>query len=487
MELAELYLKVGWLGKAQEAAKHAVTKAQEMVKKAERQSKDPDPRRKGFSGFSLRRANSDLAGAQSFLGDVLMARYKINPQTKRATTYLNQASRAYIEALKSDPWNLDHMMSWAYAQHKLGNSEEALRIAQVVIHPKMKGDRAKATRLLDDILLSAKHPRKIMKAIKMVSGHLSAKDLVAYGMNKFKMFAGRLAQPLAEALQVLRTTVEFYPEDIEAWYRLGMILYSISTQPLQRDDPTYKEEGLAALTKAMDLRSKNEDVELRAHGAISDNADVEMLLALVTLASELNLPRIATKYLEDAEYLDKVEPNSQLPSNTIYQNRNTHARELEALDRLSHLAAEDAPIERRLAILRWILMGGLEPQVPEGPKADDNPGAPPAPSSTPGPTGSSPTPSGIPNGGTAATRGGYPATSLGSFDIDPDEQSQSTSSTYSTAAAIRRRRNRARSNSRDAGNMVYGSGMSTFGAKPAGQTNSTATQIPVWLFRPVGR
>ena len=167
-------------------------------------------------------------------------------------------------------------------------------------------------------------------------------------------------------------------------------------------------------------------------------------MALVTLASELNLPRIATKYLEYAEYLDEVKPNSYLPSNTIYQNRNTHIRELEALDKISHLSAEDAPIERRLALLRWILMGGLEPQGPEGPKVDDNPGAPPAPSSNPGATGSPHTPSGTPNGGTAATRGGYAMTSLGSFDIEPDELPQSRT-TYRSPAAIRRRRNRARS------------------------------------------
>ena len=472
MELAELYIEVGKLGKAQEAAENAIIQAQRLVKSAERQHKDPDPRRRKFAEFTLKKSTFNLARTHNFLGDILMARYEKNRQSKRARTYLEDAAKEYVRALKNDAWNIDYMLGWAQAQHKLGNDGEAVRMVEAAI--RVDVDNAKATRLLDDIVLSKEHPEK---GLERVSGQMSAHSMVAYGMSKLKSAAQRLAQPLAEAIQVFRSTIEFYPKNIEARYRLGMTLYGISMHPMQRDDPRYKEEALASLMKAMDLLSKDPDKELKAHGVIADNAYVEMLVALVTLATELNRLGIALEYLENAENLDNVKVKSHLRPNTIYQHRNSYMRELEAVDKLLNLVSEDERTEHRLCILRWILFGGLETEGSEKPKTNGDSGAPPAPYSTPAPTSGSPTPSGTPSGAAAAGWNGQSMADVGGFDNSGEELFPDPSTT--SAAILYNETNVAGPNA-GAIQAIKGFGITSLG------TPLSAGQIAPLVARPAG-
>ena len=472
-ELAELYLAANDLEKAMDAAEYAERWAIGLAADALHGPKSAEGDKETATDYQ--EGMSRLARARNLLGDIHMALWERNWMDRNRADNLHNAVADYANALEIEPDNFDSLLGMAKAQAGLGNYAAAIEAIEQGV--RLKGADHNLMHLAFKIALYHHGFQQADGNVKKAFHRLV--DVLRTSSEGIR---------IAELKDSFRDAFEVNPQDVKAWQELGLALYDISAK--HPDEPKYKKEALEVLTGTMDLLAKNLDVELKGVGTLSNNARVELLVALLTEAAERNQPDTALHYITEADFLEQMEMNDEIDYATAIEGISRYEREFKALDKLLYLWVADSRLEQLVNKLKWALLDELATKTdtnePEGSNSAGSSGTPTDPSPTPvsenGPTSAS----------GASEQSAAPelhtTVTLGSFDIDPpDKQSQTTSYTSNTAAAIRRRRNRARSNSHDPGNMVYGSGMSTFGARPAGQTNSTGVQVPVWLFRPVGK
>ena len=272
--------------------------------------------------------------------------------------------------------------------------------------------------------------------------------------------------------------ITFGFKNVNAWRHLGTFFYHLSGQ--RPEEPKYKEVALNALIKAMSLLADYEDIEAQAANSLGDNAYEELLVSVVTVATELNKLDIATHYLSQADRLDRIRDESwHLMGKIVEPSKTIYPRELHALNKLRYVVIEgdeleessldmleaadasaddffdttfgsavlweqsrpgggfssDSSVANRIDTLRQLLSGSLkttpETDDSEGSTGQGTPGATNEPSPSSAPTSSSRSTSPAPNGSTSANDN-QPPLSVGGFaGVEQILQSPGTSSTES--------------------------------------------------------
>jgi tetratricopeptide (TPR) repeat protein len=281
--------------------------------------------------------------------------------------------------------------------------------------------------------------------------HDSAEELFRSAM---KFIEGNQTQLFEEALTSLGPR-----RDADSWKWLGIIFYNLSAQ--YPNDPEYKRMALLAFTRALDLQPSYKKIE------------TDMLVALLTVATELGELETAIKYVNKSSHLPERDFGPWFNMDLAGKGVGKYTRELNALNKLL-LVEKDLHARHQINLLKSLIWQKAKAETKDdGPKGPAGQGTPGTPSGTPP---SFPPASSTPGSNKASASSEEDATfSLGSFDIREEEPPPiPTTLPWGSAATFhRRRRSRGKT---PASQITHGPTIPAYSpARPAGFT----VNIPV--------